>query len=289
MRQGHDVMSKSSMKKIGFQGKKGAYSEEALFKTMKALGIETFSSQGYDDSEDVCEALEKGAIDHAILPVENSIAGLVSLNLDLLYARKFFATTETYLEINHHLLARPGVSIDQIKEVRSHPIALAQCHEYLKRKHMKGIPIFDTAGAAEELSKSAEHVHAAIAGKWCADVYGLKIIDSNIQDQKKNITRFLMIKNDDGTNPTDHHKISLAFQVDHHPGALAGSLEAFHKYGINLTKIESRPIPSNPFAYVFFVDFMGNLELQSVKDGLAQLSDHTLSWKILGAYRTVAA
>lgn len=280
-------MSNKSILKVGFQGKKGAYSEEALFKTMKSRGIHNYVSQGFDDSEDVCEALEKKKIDWAILPVENSIAGLVSLNLDLLFARKFFATTETYLEINHHLLAKKGAQISDIESVRSHPIALAQCHGYLKAKGLKPEPIFDTAGAAEEIAKEHHPRHAAIAGKWCAAVYGLDILDSNIQDQKRNITRFLTFKLDDGAAPEEHHKISLAFQVGHHPGALAGSLEAFHKYGLNLTKIESRPIPSNPFAYVFFVDFMGNLELESVKQCLTHLSEHTLSWKILGAYNTV--
>lgn len=282
-------MSDKPILKVGFQGKKGAYSEEALFKTMKARGIKNFVSQGFDDSEDVCEALEKKKIDWAILPVENSIAGLVSINLDLLFAKNFFATTETYLEINHHLLAKKGAKLEDLVSVRSHPIALAQCHGYLKSRGLKGEAIFDTAGAAEEIAEERHPRHGAIAGRWCADVYGLDILDSNIQDQKRNITRFLTFHLDDGTVPQEHHKISLAFQVGHHPGALAGSLEAFHKFGINLTKIESRPIPSNPFAYVFFVDFMGNLELQSVKDCLTHLSEHTLSWKILGAYNTVEA
>lgn len=282
-------MGAQKVLKIGFQGKKGAYSEEALFKTMRAQKITAFVSWGFDDSEDVCDALEAGKIDLAILPVENSIAGLVSLNLDLLYARQFFATTEIYLDINHHLLGPKGVTLAEIKEAQSHPIALAQCHSYLKNKKIKPMGTFDTAGAAELIAKGTRRDLAAIAGSWCAEVYGLEILDSAIQDVKKNVTRFLMLKKDDGLTPPEHQKVSLAFQVGHHPGALASSLEAFHKYSINLTKIESRPIPSNPFAYVFFVDFLGNLELESVKECLNHLSEHALSYKILGAYQTLGS
>ena len=273
------------MIKVGYQGKKGAYSEEALFKAMKLLGLTTFSSLGFNDSEDVCDALESDKIDWAILPVENSIAGLVSLNLDLMYARKFFATAQVYLEINHHLLAHKGAKLEEIKSAQSHPIALAQCHQYLKQKKIAPIGTFDTAGAAAALAAGKDKTTAAIAGSWCAEVYGLAILDGHIQDTPKNLTRFLIIKKDDGTHPSDHQKISLAFQVGHHPGALASSLEAFHQFQINLTKIESRPIPSDPFSYIFFVDFMGNLEQEAVKGCLQALSQHTLATKILGAYQ----
>lgn len=282
-------MSNSSLLKIGFQGKKGAYSEEALFKAMHAWKRTSFVSWGFDDSEDVCDALDEGKIDLAILPVENSIAGLVNINLDLLYARSFFAETEVYLDINHHLLGPKGAKVEDIKEAHSHPIALAQCHAYLKNKKIRALGTYDTAGAAENVAKNQRAGIAAIAGSWCAEVYNLEILDSHIQDVKKNITRFLIIKKDDGSHVKDHTKISLAFQVGHHPGALANTLMAFHKFGINLTKIESRPIASNPFAYVFFVDFAGNLELTSVKDCLSHLSEHALSYKILGAYTTLEA
>ncbi|AYF45435.1 MULTISPECIES: prephenate dehydratase [Halobacteriovorax] len=267
--------------KVAFQGTKGSYSEEALYKyfgkDVEAIGIAL--------SEDVCQALEDEDVACAILPIENSIVGNVDINMDLIFKHDFFAIGELYLEINHCLMANPGVETDKIKAVYSHPIALAQCHGFFKEKKLKPVAEFDTAGSAKIISDSKSETEACVGSRLCADYYGLNIIQEKIQDEADNYTRFLIfVKEKNIPTGIGKEKTSIAFTTKHHPGALLGCLQVFASYNINLTKLESRPIPHQPFKYIFYVDFMGALHDKKVQECLKELKRDANDIKILGSY-----
>lgn len=269
------------MKKIAFQGAQGAYSEMAL---RKFFG-EDVSAIPFDLSEQVCEALEESEVDYAILPVENSIVGNVSVNLDLLYKHNFFAVGEVYLPIQHCLLVNPRTKIEDIKTAHSHPIALAQCRDFLNRHEIKAHPEFDTAGACKLLKERGHEHEATIASRLCAEVYGLEILEDHIQKVQNNVTRFLVfIRESDVSSEYKQEKTSLAFTTKHKPGALLNCLQEFKRFDLNLTKLESRPIPENPFAYIFYVDFIGALGDENVHACLETLKYDTETIKILGSY-----
>ncbi len=267
--------------KVAFQGVRGAYSEAALLAHYGA-GV---TPVGFPFSEAVFDAVQEGTADAGFVPVENSIAGPVGVNTDLLLERKVFAVAESYLLIEHCLLARPGARLSDITAVYSHPIALAQCREYLNRVGLKAVPEYDTAGAAELVAQRGLPGEAAIAGRRCADAYGLAVLADGIQTVQGNFTRFLAFVRDSQV-PKDLKggKTSLAFSVHHHPGALLECLKLFADHAINLTKLESRPIVSNPFEYSFFVDILGGTEDVAVHAALKELRATARSVKVLGSY-----
>lgn len=267
--------------KVAFQGKRGAYSEMAIRQYFK----NEVSPIGFDLSEEVCNALEDNEVATGVLPVENSIVGNVAVNVDLLLKHHFFIIGEIYLPINHCLLAKKGVSLSDIKTVKSHPIALAQCHDFLVENNIKGIPEFDTAGSSELLSKSDITNEGTISSLLSAEYYDLEVISDEIQKVDTNFTRFVVfVKEKNIPEGLKLEKTSIAFSTNHKPGALLGCLQEFATFGLNLTKIESRPIPENPFMYTFFVDFLGSIHDINVKDCLLKLKEHTSSVKVLGSY-----
>jgi prephenate dehydratase len=267
--------------KIGFQGVRGAYSEAALL----AHYGPSVQAVGFPISEEVFDAIESGAVDAGFLPVENSIAGPVGVNIDLLLERSVFAVAESYLSIEHCLLGRPGDQLQDVKTVCSHPVALAQCRDFINRHGLRSVPEYDTAGAAEIVAGRREPGVAAIASKRCADVYGLTVLAEHIQTVQNNITRFLALRRADDPSPRPHgEKTSLAFSVHHHPGALLDCLKLFAEHQINLTRLESRPIPANPFEYVLFVDLLGGLEDDAVKAALDELNRAARHVKVIGSY-----
>jgi prephenate dehydratase len=267
--------------KIGFQGIRGAYSEAALLAHFGA----SVEPVGFPISEEVFDAIESGAVDAGFLPVENSIAGPVGVNTDLLLERSVFATAESYLSIEHCLLGRPGDRLEDVKTVCSHPVALAQCRDFINQHGLRSVPEYDTAGAAEIVAGRREPGVAAIASKRCAEVYGLTVLAENIQSIRNNITRFLAVRRADPVAPRPRgEKTSLAFSVHHHPGALLDCLKLFAEHQINLTRLESRPIPANPFEYVFFVDLLGGLEDEAVKAALEELQAAARHVKVIGSY-----
>jgi len=267
--------------KVAFQGVRGAYSEAALLKHF-GDGVEAV---GFPFSEQVFDAVESGKVDRGFVPVENSIAGSVGVNTDLMLERKVFAVAESYLPIEHCLLAFPGMRLEDVRTVRSHPIALAQCRDFLNGRGLVAVPEYDTAGSAELVSSRKTPGEAAIASRRCADAYGLTVLAENIQSAAFNITRFLAFVRE-GEIPAGlkREKTSLAFAVHHHPGALLECLKLFADHAINLTKLESRPIPSNPFEYSFFVDFLGGTDDVAVKAALAELGRSARHVKVLGSY-----
>jgi prephenate dehydratase len=269
------------VKKVAFQGARGAYSEMALLKFFN----KEVEPVGFDLSEQVCEALEESEVNFAILPVENSIVGNVSINIDLLYKHNFFAIGEVYLPIQHCLLVNPGTKLENIKSAYSHPIALSQCRDFLNRHSIKTCPDFDTAGACKLLKERGHENEATIASRLCADVYNLEVLEDHIQKVQNNVTRFLIfIRESDVSSEYKQEKTSLAFTTKHKPGALLNCLQEFKRFDLNLTKLESRPVPENPFAYIFYVDFIGALADENVHACLETLKYDTETIKILGSY-----
>lgn len=267
--------------KVAFQGVRGAYSEAAL---LAHYGTDA-EPVGCAYSEQVFDAVERGSADAGFVPVENSIAGPVGVNTDLLLARDVFAVAESYLLIEHCLLGRPGDRLADVTAVYSHPIALAQCRDFLNGRALKTVPEYDTAGAAELVARRGLPGEAAIAGRRCADAYGLAVLADGIQTVKDNYTRFLaFVRADRAPKAPAGGKTSLAFSVHHHPGALLACLKVFADHALNLTKLESRPIASNPFEYSFFVDFHGGTGDAAVAAALAELRAAARHVKVLGSY-----
>jgi len=265
--------------KIAFQGIRGAYSESAL---LARLG--DVEPVGFPLSEQVFDAVESGEVDGGFVPVENSIVGPVGVNNDLLLERRVFATAESYFPVEHCLLGRAGERLEDVKAVCSHPVALAQCRDFLDRHAMRPVLEYDTAGAAEIVAKRRAPGEAAIASKRCAEIYGLSVLAENIQTVQNNITRFLAFHRGDGDDAPAGDKTSLAFAVQHHPGALLDCLKRFAEHEINLTRLESRPVPANPFEYVFFVDLLGGPGDDAVKAALSELRAAARHVKVIGSY-----
>ncbi len=271
--------------KVAFQGERGAYSEVAL----RNYFTEDVEAIGFELSEEVTDALLNKEVAMAILPVENSIVGNVNVNLDLIYKHPLFAIGEVYQPIHHHLLVVPGTKLSDIEHVYSHPIALAQCRDYLNYHGMKPIADYDTAGSCKLLkereSQRPLRTEAAIGSFLCAETYGLEILSNKIQHTQNNITRFLvLVREEEIPEGIIQTKTSIAFSANHRPGALLDCLQIFKKYDINMTKLESRPIPEDPFQYIFFVDFTSGLKEAKTIECLQELNRDAHKVKILGSY-----
>jgi len=265
--------------KIAFQGIKGAFSEAAIY---KHFGQQT-GTVGYPNIEDVFETVVTGKVKYGIIPVENSIAGSVSRAYDYFLEKAVYAVAEVYLPIRHYLMGHRGVTLEQIRFALSHPMALHQCEKFLQEHHIKPIPEYDTAGAAKIVAQDGERAKAAIASQLAAVYYDLEILAENIQTTDINMTRFLVIHHKPLDN-VENEKTSIAFKTKHHPGALEECLHTLSSNNINLTKIQSRPIPENPWEYVFYADFEGGVDDENVKQGLTQLRQASKYLKILGSY-----
>lgn len=267
--------------KVAYQGMPGAYSEAGLLRHFGAAA----EPLGFAFSEQVFDAVEDGRADFGFVPVENSIAGSVGVNTDLLLERKVYAVAEAYLPIDHCLLGLPGETVDGLTAVYSHPIALAQCRDFLNARLLKAVPEYDTAGAAELVARRRLPGEAAIASRRCAEVYGLSVLSEDIQSVKGNFTRFLAFRREGDVVPGGRlEKTTLAFAVHHHPGALLECLKLFADHSINLTKLESRPIASDPFEYSFFVDILGGAGDAAVAAALGELRAAARHVKVLGSY-----
>lgn len=271
------------MIRIAFQGLPGAYSHQAMINHFQEE-VEPVSCLL---SEEVIEKVEKKEASLGLLPVENSLVGNVTVNLDLLYYSDLEVIEEIYFPIQHCFLARKGVSVDQIKVVRSHPIALAQCREFIKDLDLQQIAEHDTAGAASVLSKDQSRQNeAVICGRLNADLYDLQVLSESIQDEAINMTRFFLFsRREQSFSSLRQQKTSIAFKTDHKPGALLNALNIFSKHGLNLTKLESRPDPKSPFQYIFFVDFEGAAFSGDGLKCLKELEGECAALKILGSYQ----
>jgi prephenate dehydratase len=267
------------MTKVAFQGIAGAYSEEAI---RQFFGPEV-ESVPYRTLDNVFPAVESGDADYGMVPVENAVAGSVARSYELLMERDLRIYAETILHVRHMLLAVPGTTLDDLKRVRSHPQALAQCQRYLSRYGLEPEPAFDTAGSARDLAANPEPDVAAIAGALAAELYGLEILGSGIEDFPFNYTRFFVLALNDPPR-AQRSKTSLVFSSRHQPGALYECLGEFATRGINLTKIESRPRLNRPWQYIFYLDFEGHWQDPECEAAIMGLLRRSSFVKLLGSY-----
>lgn len=267
--------------KIAFQGIRGAYSELALHEHF-GKSAETVSCDSFDD---VFDAVNSNEVVFGLIPVENTIAGTVVENYDLLFANDVFVIAEVYLPIRHTLLGKKGTRLEEITQAFSHPHALKQCKDYLKSHGIKMMPTYDTAGAAQAVADGDRMDCAAIASELCAEIYDMEILERDIQSNNSNTTRFFVIAKKENV-PADHvtGKTTVAFKTRHYPGALVDCLKIFQKYNLNLTKLESRPIPENPWEYVFYAAFEAGIDADEVKSAIGELTLHAVFVKLLGSY-----
>ena len=266
---------------IGFQGIEGAYSQAAL---LSHFG-NTVQTKGFETFEDVVAAIKRKEISAGLFPIENSIVGSIAENIDLLIREDLCIITEIYLRIRHYLLSRKGGKISDIKKALSHPAALSQCKDYLRMNNILSVPSYDTAGAARIISEQQDPTLSAIASKLCSELYNLDVLAQDIQSFKDNFTRFfVVVPKEEAPKDLRREKTSFVFQTYHRPGALVEILQILSKHGINMTKLESRPIPENPWQYRFLTDIDGGLYDPPVLAAIAEIGSSTPWHKVLGSY-----
>ena len=264
---------------VAFQGEPGAYTEEA------ALRFFGKSTRGvpYDSLDEVFEGVEAGDVPFAMVPVENSLEGSITRAYDLLLDSPLMVCGETELRISHCLIAMEGAGLDTIKFVYSHPQALGQSRNFLKKLNAEIVPASDTAGSVRMIKETGRLDYAAVAGARAAELYGMKIIAREIEDNPHNFTRFFVLSKEDSP-PTGSDKTSIVFSLKHKPGALYECLREFASRKVNLTKLESRPTRHQPWEYNFYMDFSGHREEKEVGEALQALEEHAVFVKILGSY-----
>ncbi len=271
--------------KIAIQGELGSNSHMAALAMLREPGHEGINIVACAASAEVFERVVSGTVDGAVLPIENSLHGSVAEHYDLLLAQPVRIARESLMRIRHNLIARPGVAPDDIKRVMSHPVALSQCRNWLAaRPWFDVINFYDTAGSVKHLMAEELDDTAGIAPELAARQYGAEVLVAGIEDHAENFTRFHLLLQERNWVPADGaNKSSLAFSVEHKPGSLVQALEEFARAGVNLTKIESRPVPGKPWEYVFFVDLRFDSPNQ-IDDALSQLGRHCRMVKELGRY-----
>ena len=264
---------------VAYQGEPGAYTEEA------AIQFFGQSTKGVpcDTLDEVFEAVEHGKAPFALVPVENSLEGSINRSYDLLLDSPLMVCGETELRISHCLIAVEGAGLDTIKFVYSHPQALGQSRNFLKKLKAEIIPTSDTAGSVRMIKKEKRRDKAAVASAKAAALYGMKILAKEIEDNPHNFTRFFVLSKEDSP-PTGSDKTSIVFSLKHKPGALYDCLGEFARRKINLSKLESRPTRHQPWEYNFYMDFAAHREEKAVAEALKALQEHAVFVKILGSY-----
>jgi prephenate dehydratase len=272
-----------SIPKISFQGEPGAYSELAAF---EHFGTKT-RTVPCESFESAFEAVSCGTCEYGLLPFENSLAGSIHRNYDLLLRHELYIVSEYHLRVQHCLLGLPGTKIEDIREVRSHPQALAQCEHRLTKMSVKRVTAADTAGSARLVKDLNNPELAAIASTRAAEVYGLKILVENLEDNPSNFTRFLALSKEplEVSDPEGgDFKTSVVFSLKNQPGALFKALSVFALRDIDLTKIESRPIQGKTWEYMFYIDFAGHQESKNCARAMDHLDELATYIRVLGSY-----
>lgn len=267
---------------VAYQGEPGAYSEAAAQRYAPEASLQPCPS-----FEEVFRAVEGGEAAFGVLPIENSIGGTIHRNYDLLLEHQLQIVGDLELRVVHSLIALPGTSIDQVKQIYSHPQALAQCDRYLRS--LPGVEVvatYDTAGSAKLIKDKQLAGAAAIASERAASVFGLTILESGIQDFADNITRFLVVAPASAPDLSGHpsNKTTVVFTLANEAGALFKALSVFALRGIDLTKLESRPIPGRPWEYLFYVDLAVGAEDARCGRALAHLAEFAPMFRNLGSY-----
>jgi len=264
--------------RVAIQGELGSFSHEAASKMAPGCRPAPCAV-----SAQVFNRLARGAVDAAVIPIENSLAGSVGEHFDLLLAHDVFVRQECLLRISHNLIAAPGVRLAQLRRVLSHPVALEQCRDFFRRhSRLEAVPFYDTAGSVKHLMKHGLQDAAAIAGRQAALAYGARILRRGIEDNKQNFTRFFFVTRSRRALP-GANKTSLAFSVKNLPGALFKALSVFALRDISLSKIESRPVRGRPWEYVFYVDILRGSD-RAAENALRHLAEVADFVKVLGIY-----
>ena len=266
---------------VACQGVEGAYAQlaaEKLFSLPSIVYCNTFES--------VFSAIDNGLCAYGVLPLENSTAGSVNQVYDLMMRYPFHIVRSTRLKIDHCLLAKKGVDISQIKEIYSHEQAIAQCEGYLKNLGCKVIPCENTAVAAKMVAESSRNDVAALSSRHCAELYNLSRLADSVQDQGNNYTRFICISKSLAIYP-GANRTSLMVSTPHKPGALHRILSRFYIHGINLIKLESRPIPTSDFDFMFYLDLETPVYSPELSQALREVKDLCEDFYYLGSYAEV--
>ena len=272
--------------KVAIQGELGSNSHMAAVEMLgNPGGLEII---GCSISAQVMAKVVSGEVDGAVLPIENSLHGSVAEHYDLLLELPVRIERESLLRIRHNVIAMPGVKLEGVRRVMSHPVALSQCRRFLAaHPELEVVPFYDTAGSVKHLMEADLRDEAGIAPELAARVYGGEILVAGVEDHAENYTRFHLLRRDDAdpdeTPIASADKMSLAFAIDHRPGTLVAALERLASAGVNLTKIESRPVPGSPWEYVFYVDVRFDTE-RKAEVALAALREHCRMVKVLGRY-----
>lgn len=265
--------------RVAFQGEVGAYSEAAVIQyfgpEVETVPCETF--------EELFACVTNGGATYGMAPIENSLAGSIHQNYDLLAQHNLFIVGEHILRVEHCLIGPHGITLDEVRVVMSHPQALAQCDRLIKRMGWKRQVAYDTAGAVKLLQESGRRDCVAIASERAAQVYGMDILARNIEDNPQNFTRFLVLGRE-AIEPPEPCKTSIVFTLRNVPGALFKALSVFALRDIDLTKIESRPIPGVPWEYLFYLDFVGSASEERGRRALSHLAEIASYLRVFGSY-----
>jgi len=249
----------STVRTVAIQGEPGSNSHMMALEMLGDVEIVPCSLSG-----EVIAALVAGRVDGAVLPIENSLHGSVHEHYDLMLANPVRIDSEGLLRIRHNLMVVPGVKLDEIRTVYSHPVALAQCRKYLATMtSARAVPFYDTAGSVKHVMAEGLRDVAGVAPALAAEIYGAEILVPGIEDHEDNYTRFHLLRRASDPKPgglpapnfSAPNKLSVAFAVEHEPGTLVAALQGLAGAGVNLMKIESRPVPGRPWEYIFYVDF----------------------------------
>lgn len=242
--------------KVAIQGELGSNSHMAALGMLREAAATEVQIVACATSAEVFERVVSGAVDGAVLPIENSLHGSVAEHYDLLLAQPIRIARESLLRVRHNLIVRPGVAPSDVKRVMSHPVALSQCRRWLAaHPWFEVVNFYDTAGSVKHLMAEELDDTAGIAPELAARQYGAEVLVAGIEDHAENFTRFhLLVRETTWAPERGANKSSVSFSVEHRPGSLVRALEIFARAGVNLTKIESRPVPGMPWEYVFFVD-----------------------------------
>jgi prephenate dehydratase len=267
---------------VAFQGERGSFSEEAAYKLLgrgiRVLPCETFTA--------TFESVTRGRANYCLVPIENTLAGSVYENFDLLLANNLHIVSEVSLRIVHNLIALPGTTRKDVRQVYSHPVALAQCGRFFaKNPQVERITFYDTAGSVKMLAERRLPGAAAIASRIAAEVYHARILAAHLEDHRENYTRFFLLSKTARVS-RKANKISIVFSTRNLPGALYKCLSVFALRDIDLTKMESRPLRGRPWEYFFYLDFVGSMKEDRCKKALAHLSEVANFLRVLGCYES---
>jgi len=264
---------------VAFQGELGAYSEEAA---SRFFGSST-QVKPHESLEEVFKVVATEEIQFGVVPIENSLEGSISRVYDLLLDSALMVCGEIELRVIHCLIGSPEAGLDTIKRIYSHPQALAQCRSFLKHLNCELIPTYNTAASVKLIKEKKEPDSAAIGSARAAEIYGMKVIAREIEDNPNNFTRFFILSKEDSP-PSGNDKTSIVFSAKDRPGALYNSLKEFASRNINLTKLESRPTRQKPWEYNFYLDFVGHREDKAAQETLGSVEKTSIFLKVLGSY-----